>query len=297
MIELVIDARRRSLGGFDVGRVLPFHKRRMVGPFVFFDHMGPVDFPAGVSRDIDVRPHPHIGLSTLTYLFAGEIMHRDSVGSVQPIAPGEVNWMTAGSGVTHSERFERAQRAGDHVDGIQAWVALPEEFEETAPSFVHIEASGLPDLAEGDVDGRLIAGEAFGARAEVPVHSPLFYIHWTLPVGARLALPTDYPERAVYVASGAIEAGSTRLGPGQMAVFRPGAAPVLEALAPTVLLALGGEPIGPRFIDWNFVSSRKERIEQAKADWRAGRMKLPDHDSDEFIPLPPEPGAPANPMS
>src|SRR5690606_33219757 len=139
-----------------------------------------------------------------------------------------------------------------------AWVALPEEFEETAPSFVHIEASGLPDLAEGDVDGRLIAGEAFGARAEVPVHSPLFYIHWTLPVGARLALPTDYPERAVYVASGAIEAGSTRLGPGQMAGFRPGAAPVLEALAPTVLLALGGEPIGPRFIDWNFVSSRKE---------------------------------------
>lgn len=297
MIEQVIDARRHNLGGFEVGRVLPHRAQRMVGPFIFFDHMGPKVFAAGLPRDVDVRPHPHIGLSTLTYLFQGEIMHRDSVGSVQPIEPGEVNWMTAGSGITHSERFERARREGGPLDGIQAWVALPDGFEECDPSFQHIDRAGLPALSDGGVEGHLIAGAAFGLASAVPVHSPLFYLHWILPAGAKAAIPVDYPERAAYVSSGLIEVDGTQFKPGQMIVFRAGTSPVVTAPIPSVVMALGGEPVGPRFIDWNFVSSSKERIEQAKADWRAGRMKLPDQDAEEFIPLPPQPGAPANPMS
>jgi redox-sensitive bicupin YhaK (pirin superfamily) len=297
MIELVIDARRRSLGGFEVGRVLPVRQRRMVGPFAFFDHMGPVDFPPGIPRDVDVRPHPHIGLSTLTYLFTGEITHRDSVGSVQAIQPGEVNWMTAGRGITHSERFERARREGGRMDGIQAWVALPAGEEECAPAFDHVGSSGLPVLAEGGAEGRLIAGTAYGLASAVPVRSPLFYLHWALASGARMALPTDFPERAAYIASGCVEAGGERFEAGRMLVFRAGTAPVVTAVEPSVIMALGGEPVGPRFIDWNFVSSSRERIAQAKSDWRAGRMKLPDFDDREFVPLPPEPGAPANPMS
>jgi redox-sensitive bicupin YhaK (pirin superfamily) len=290
MIELVIPQRRRDLGGFEVGRVLPFPKRRMVGPFIFFDHMGPVDFPPGIPRSVDVRPHPHIGLSTLTYLFRGEIMHRDSVGSEQPIRPGEVNWMTAGRGITHSERFEQARRSGGPMDGIQAWIALPKEREESEPAFSH--HPNLP-LVENNV--RLIAGEAFGVKAPVPVHSPLFYLHADLSAGEQLALP-DYPERAVYVASGAIEAGGQRVEPSSMAVLAPGPA-TIRALARSTLIVIGGEPVGERYIEWNFVSSSKERIEQAKADWRAGRMKLPDLDHGEFIPLPGDPAPPANPMS
>ena len=297
MLDLVIDQRRRSLGGFEVGRVLPFAKRRMVGPFIFFDHMGPIDLPAGIPNDTDVRPHPHIGLSTITYLFDGEIMHRDSVGSEQPIRPGEVNWMTAGRGITHSERFERARREGGPLHGIQAWVALPEADEECAPDFSHHGLHDLPTFEEGGVTGRLIAGEAMGLRAPVRTHSPLFYLHLDLAPGARTAIPADYPERAVYVVRGGIEASGECFEEGQMLVLTPGAAVEIEAVGPAVVMALGGEPIGPRFIDWNFVSSSKERIEQAKADWRAGRMKLPDRDDKDFIPLPPEPGAPANPMS
>jgi redox-sensitive bicupin YhaK (pirin superfamily) len=289
VLELVIPQRRRDLGGFEVGRVLPFAKRRMVGPFVFFDHMGPVDFPPGIARSVDVRPHPHIGLVTLTYLFAGEIMHRDSVGSEQPIRPGEVNWMTAGSGITHSERFERARREGGHMDGIQAWVALPREKEEIAPAFSHHLAVAV------DRHVRLIAGEAFGHHSPVPVHSPLFYLHCELADSARAELPS-YAERAAYVASGAVEADGQRIDAGHMAVFGPGPA-VVRALGAATVMLLGGEPLGPRFIEWNFVSSSRERIEQAKADWRAGRMKLPDLDHDEFIPLPGEPPPPANPMS
>jgi redox-sensitive bicupin YhaK (pirin superfamily) len=297
MIDLVIAARRRDLGGFQVGRVLPFAKRRMVGPFIFFDHMGPVDFPPGIPREVDVRPHPHIGLSTLTYLFAGEIMHRDSVGSQQPIRPGEVNWMTAGHGITHSERFERARAQGGPLDGIQAWVALPDGEEECEPGFDHVGRDGLPILDDGSgAEGCLIAGEAFGARSAVPVRSPLFYVHWALATGARLPMP-HAPERALYVASGALDIDGTRHGPAQMVVFAPGELPAITAVEPSVVMALGGEPVGPRFIDWNFVSSSRERIEQAKADWRAGRMKLPYLDDAEFIPLPPEPGAPPNPMS
>jgi hypothetical protein len=296
MLEQVIEQRRRDLGGFEVGRVLPVAQRRMVGPFAFFDHMGPVDFPRGIPRTVDVRPHPHIGLATVTYLFEGEIMHRDSVGSEQPIRPGELNWMTAGRGITHSERFEKARSDGGPMHGIQAWVALPVEDEETAPTFDHYDAHALPAWQDAGVHARVIAGTAYGVAAPVRTLSPLCYVHCTLEAGARLPLPEEHAERAVYVVQGAVDVDGVRFEPGRMLVFRPGAAH-LTALAPSLLMLLGGAPLGPRFIEWNFVSSSRERIEQAKADWRAGRMKLPDLDNGEFIPLPPDPPPPPNPMS
>jgi redox-sensitive bicupin YhaK (pirin superfamily) len=297
MLDLVIDQRRRDLGGFEVGRVLPFPKRRMVGPFIFFDHMGPVDFPRGIPRSVDVRPHPHIGLATVTYLFDGEIMHRDSVGSEQPIRPGEVNWMTAGRGITHSERFERARAEGGRMHGIQAWVALPQGEEEIAPAFSHHDPSDLPTYESGGLWARLIAGEAFGAKAGVRTYSPMFYIHWRLAAGAKAELPAQYSERAAYVAAGSVEVDRQRFGVGQMLVFNPGKKPVvLAAVEPAVVMLLGGEPIGERFIEWNFVSSSRDRIEQAKSDWRSGRMKLPDLDNQEFTPLPQEPQTPGSPM-
>jgi hypothetical protein len=297
MIDLVIDARRRDLGGFEVGRVLPYPSHRMVGPFVFFDHMGPIDFAPGFPRSVDVRPHPHIGLSTVTYLFEGEITHRDSVGSEIAITPGDMNWMTAGRGITHSERFDRLRRTGGAMHGIQAWVALPTADEEVAPSFTHHGPDDLPTYEGGGMWARLVAGKAFGAEARVKTHSPMFYAHWRLDAGAKAQLPAEYPERAAYVVSGEVEVDGRSFGHGQMLVFS-GKDPVLfTATTPAVVMLLGGEPIGERFIEWNFVSSSKERIEQAKADWRAGRLKLPDLDHDEFIPLPGDPPPPANPMS
>jgi redox-sensitive bicupin YhaK (pirin superfamily) len=293
MIEMVIPQRRRSIGGFDVGRVLPAAERRMVGPFVFLDHMGPLDMPPGVSREVDVRPHPHIGLSTVTYLFSGEIVHRDSVGSEQAIRPGEVNWMVAGRGITHSERFERARREGDHLHGIQAWVALPKADEETEPSFSHHAGDDLPGWREGGVRGRLVAGDAFGLSARVRTHSPLFYAHLDMDAGATAALPLQ-PERALYVAAGAVDVEGQRCAAGEMAIIGPGR-DRLSALEPSIVMLLGGEPLGERFLYWNFVSSSTQRLEQAKADWLAGRMKLPDLDHDEFIPLPEEETAPPNP--
>ena len=297
MIEAVIEQRRRDLGGFEVGRLLPHPQRRMVGPFIFFDEMGPVDFPAGIARDVDVRPHPHIGLATVTYLFAGEIMHRDSVGSEQPIRPAEVNWMTAGRGITHSERFEHARRHGGLMHGIQAWVALPQEREEIEPSFSHHPAADLPTAQAGGVRLRAIAGEALGLKSRVPTYSPLFYLHAQLDRGAVLEMPHDYTERAVYVVSGEIEIEGNSHRPSRMLVFAAGEPASLRANSRAVVLLLGGEPVGPRYIEWNFVSSTRERIEQAKADWRAGRMKLPDLDDGEFIPLPEANPAPPNPMS
>jgi len=295
MIELVIDQRRKDLGGFEVGRVLPFHSHRMVGPFVFFDHMGPVEFAAGFGRNVDVRPHPHIGLSTVTYLFDGHITHRDSVGAIQEINPGEVNWMTAGRGITHSERFETLRAQGGKMHGIQAWVALPTELEETDPSFSNHGEGDLPTYEGGGMWARLIAGKAFGAEAKVKTHSPMFYVHWRLDAGATAELPAEYPERAAYVAQGAVEIDGRTFQAGQMIVFQPGQTVPVKAVTDAIVMLLGGEPVGPRFIEWNFVSSSKERLEQAKADWRAGRMKLPDADHDEFIPLPgePPPAAPA----
>jgi len=265
------------------------------GPFVFFDHMGPLDMAPGVSRAVDVRPHPHIGLATVTYLFSGEIMHRDSVGSEQAIRPGEVNWMVAGCGITHSELFERARREGDHVHGIQAWVALPRADEETEPSFSHHAGDDLPEWRDGGVRARLIAGEAFGLRAKVRTHSPLFYAHLEMDTGATMDVPRQ-TERALYVAAGAVEVDGQRCAAGEMAIIGPGPE-TLSALEASIVMLLGGEPLGERFLYWNFVSSSMERIEAAKADWRAGRMKLPDADDQEFIPLPGDPPPPANPMS
>jgi redox-sensitive bicupin YhaK (pirin superfamily) len=269
----------------------------MVGPFIFFDHLGPVELPKGLTRAADVRPHPHIGLATVTYLFAGEIMHRDSTAVQQAIRPGEVNWMTAGSGITHSERFERARREGGPMHAIQSWVALPTKDEETAPVFTHQPTAGLPVEEDGGVWLRVLAGEAFGLRSPVRVHSPLFYVHATLQPGARLSLSREHAERAAYLVSGAVSANGAELPPGQMIVSDDNSPLELEATAASVLMLLGGEPVGERFIEWNFVSSSKERIEQAKADWRAGRMKLPDADNAEFIPLPPDLHTSAGAMS
>ena len=286
MIDLIIDQRRRSLGGgFEVGRVLPFAKQRMVGPFIFFDHIGPVDFAAGIDRRADVRPHPHIGLSTVTYLFSGEVMHRDSLGFERPVRPQEVNWMTAGSGITHSERLEKARAVGDRLHGIQAWVALPTADEETAPAFTHYAGDDLPTWQVAGVRGHLIAGSAYGLTSKARTHSPLFYAHLELDAGATAEIPAGPGERAIYVATGAVELGGQALMAGQMAVVTPDAS-ALRAVQPSTVMALGGEPVGERFLYWNFVSSNPERLRQAGEDWKAGRMKLPDADDQEFTPLP-----------
>ncbi|MDP9055824.1 MAG: pirin family protein [Pseudomonadota bacterium] len=287
MIERIIDRRSHDLGGgLTVGRVLPFHARRMVGPYIFFDHLGPVDLAPGLPRDLDVRPHPHIGLATVTYLYDGAITHRDSLGFTQEIHPGEVNWMISGSGITHSERFDYARVHGAHMHGIQAWVALPEEFEEMAPSFHHHAGADLPTWDEPGVHGKLIAGSAEGMQAAVPVHSPQFYMHWTMATGARRTIPQEYSERAIYCAQGLVEVGGNELHTGQMAVLSPGGSVAVIAREPAIVMVLGGEPIGERFMLWNFVSSRHERLLQAKEDWNQGRMKLPDADRAEFIPFP-----------
>lgn len=289
MIELVIEQRRRDLGGgFEVGRVLPFAKQRMVGPFIFFDHMGPFDLAPGVDRSMDVRPHPHVGLSTVSYLFSGEIMHRDSLGYEQAIRPHEVNWMTAGSGITHSERLEHARARGDHLHGIQAWVALPTEYEEVAPSFSHHAGSDLPQWTDAGVTGQLIAGSAYGLTAGAQTHSPLFYAHLDMEPGASAEIPGGHSERALYIAAGAVEMDSARYEAGRMLVLGAAASRVRATEHATVML-LGGEPVGERFLYWNFVSSSRDRLAQAASDWKAGRMKLPDADGAEFIPLPDEP--------
>lgn len=297
MLDLVIETRRHDLGGFEVGRVLPFRRRRMVGPFIFFDRMGPQTLPAPIPKQTDVRPHPHIGLSTVTYLFEGEMTHRDSTGATQVIHPGALNWMTAGAGITHSERFDGMRERGGAMDGIQSWVAVPQENEEDAPSFDHYAAEVLPAIDDEGVTMRMIAGSAYGLRSPAKTHSPLFYVHAELKVGARIELPHEYEERAAYVARGSIEIGGTRCETGRMPVLAQGAAATLTALEDCRLMLLGGDRLGPRHIWWNFVSSRKDRIAQAAADWRAGRIALPPMDDAEFIPLPESADAPANPMS
>jgi redox-sensitive bicupin YhaK (pirin superfamily) len=299
MLDLVIESRPRDLGGgLEVGRVLPFARRRMVGPFTFLDHMGPASFRSG--EGIDVRPHPHIGLATVTYLFDGEIHHRDNLGVSQKIKPGEVNWMTAGSGIVHSERTDPSLRSsGGLMHGMQAWVALPREDEETDPAFAHHAAEVLPELSDGGVWARLIAGSAYGLSNAVRIFSPLFYLHAELAAEARIAMPADHAERAAYVVSGAVEHEGVRHEAGRMLVFAAGGEPVVTAVdGPVRLMLLGGANIGPRFIWWNLVSSRQERIEQAKADWKAGRMALPQDDNAEFIPLPedPPPHEPTHPV-
>lgn len=297
MIDMIIEQRRRSLGGgMEVGRVLPFAKRRMVGPFIFFDHIGPLDMPQGIDRSVDVRAHPHIGLSTVTYLFAGEIMHRDSLGYELPVRPHEVNWMTAGSGITHSERFEHARAHGDHLHGIQAWVALPDGMEEIAPSFSHHAGDDLPQWDAAGVVGQLIAGSAYGLTAGAATHSPLFYAHLDMAPGSTAEIPGGYKERALYIATGAVEFDGMRHESGRMLVLGAAASRV-KALQHSTVMVLGGEPVGERHLYWNFVSSSKDRLAQAAADWNAGKMKLPDADDKEFIPLPDEPKPPAPAMS
>ena len=292
MIELVIPARKKDLGGFEVGRVLPFARRRMVGPFIFLDHMGPADFAAG--RGIDVRPHPHIGLATVTYLFEGEILHRDSLGSVQPIRPGEVNWMTAGQGIVHSERTGASIRArASRVHGMQSWVALPYEAEEIEPSFAHYDAGLLPKFEDGGVRATLVAGTAYGIKSPVVTFSPMVYAYVELGAGARIALPSEHEERAAYIVNGYVEVGGAVHHNGNLIVFGKGEDSIAAVDGPVRFMLLGGANIGPRHIWWNLVSSSLDRMEAAKADWRAGRMKLPPGDDQDFIPLPDEPSAPA----
>ncbi len=289
MIERIIDKRIHDLGGgFEVGRLLPFHARRMVGPYIFFDHMGPMELAPGIPKELDVRPHPHIGISTVTYLYSGAITHRDSLGYTQEIKPGEVNWMTSGSGITHSERLEYARANGALMHGIQAWVALPTENEEDDPSFHHHAGDDLPTWEEAGLRGRMIAGSAEGMTASVNTLSPQFYMHWEMDAGASRTIPAEYSERAIYVASGSAQVGGQALGAGQMAILDAGAEVPVCANEASTIMVLGGEPIGQKFMLWNFVSSSKERLEQAKEDWKQGRMKLPDADNQEFTPFPEE---------
>ena len=296
-IEQVIPARRRDLGGFEVGRVLPAGRRRMVGPFIFFDHIGPATLAPPLPRSMDVRPHPHIGLATVTYLFDGEMTHRDSLGCEQVIRPAEVNWMTAGRGISHSERFEGMRERGGLLHGIQAWVALPDGHEEVEPAFEHYARERLP-LIEGEGwSARVIAGELLGAKSAVRTHSPLTYAHLELAAGAQFTVPDFGFERAVFVARGAVDVGGSAGAPAQMLVLGGGATPTIVAREPSTLMLLGGEPVGARYIWWNFVSSRRERLEQARADWNAGRMPRPVGDADEWIPAPDDPMPAPHPPS
>ena len=286
VVATVIDGRPRDLGGFEVRRVLPSSARRMVGPFIFFDQMGAAVFAPG--RGMDVRPHPHIGLATVTYLFEGEILHRDSLGSQQPIRPGDVNWMTAGRGIVHSERTPPEHRQnGSRLHGLQLWVALPREHEEGEPSFRHYPGSDLPAHDQGGVRLRVLAGSAYGVSSPVEILSPLFYVDAVMPEGSELALPSGHEERAAYVVDGALHCGAERAEVGRMLVFSKEAKVVLRAERATRIVLVGGAPLdGERYIDWNFVSSSKERLEQAKRDWRAGRFPKVPGDELEFIPLP-----------
>ncbi|MDX2112295.1 MAG: pirin family protein [Alphaproteobacteria bacterium] len=286
LIELTIEPREKDLGGFSVRRILPFAKRRMVGPFIFLDHMGPAQFTAG--HGLDVRPHPHIGLSTVTYLFEGEIQHRDTLGSNLAISPGAVNWMTAGRGIVHSERTDVAQRAGaSRLHGLQSWVALPKEFEEIAPEFHHHGAATLPEFSLGGAQLKLICGRAFGHEAPVKVYSPIFYVDVQMPAGSSMALPPEYRERALYLVSGKLRIGSNIISPLTLPVFEAGGDIRIEALEEARFVLLGGEPFAePRFIWWNFVSTSEDRIAQAKEDWQQGRFGTVPGDDKEFIPLP-----------
>ncbi|HVT52370.1 MAG TPA: pirin family protein [Dongiaceae bacterium] len=285
-IELTIEPRVRDIGHFSVHRLLPVAQRRSVGPFVFLDRMGPHTFAAG--EGMDVRPHPHIGLATVTYLFEGEIMHRDTLGSVQAIRPGDVNWMTAGSGIAHSERTPAEQRhGGASAFGIQSWVALPKAREEAAPAFFHHGKDALPEGEQGGgVRIRVIAGSAFGLTSPVATFVETLYCDVTMPTHGRLTVPNEHAERAVLPISGEIAIDGHPVPPGALLVLRPGIAVTVEALDPARLMLIGGEPLdGPRHIWWNFVSSSKDRIEQAKADWKSGRFGQVPGET-EFIPLP-----------
>jgi len=285
-LDLVIVPRTRDLGdGFAVRRALPHGRRQMVGPFIFFDHFGPVQFISG--QGMDVRPHPHIGLATVTYLFDGSIMHRDSEGNVQEIQPGAMNLMTAGRGIAHSERTPDVQRAnGQKMLGLQSWIALPKDREEIAPTFQHYGAESLPHVRDTGFTARVIAGRSFGVASNVDMVSPWFYVEVALDEGKSVPLDADHEERAIYLVDGEIEiAGDRHEGP-RMLIFRPGDRITVRATRPTRMMFLGGTALeGPRYVWWNFVSSSKERIEQAKEDWKSERFEAVPNET-EFIPLP-----------
>jgi len=280
----------KNLGGFTVKRVLPSASHKMVGPFIFFDHMGPATFMPG--QGVEVRAHPHIGLATVTYLFEGTILHRDSLGTVQPIHPGDVNWMTAGRGIAHSERTPEDLRAtGSSLEGIQTWVALPDEHETTEPFFEHHPAATLPTIDEPGVAMRVIAGTAFGKASPARTFSDLFYVAVDMEPRSRIVIPDEYPERAVYAVSGEALLDGVPLEVNRMAVLPPSRPVVLEATTRTRLMLLGGKPLGDRFIWWNFVSSSREAISEAKERWRADRFGQVPNETDR-IPLPDEPKSP-----
>jgi redox-sensitive bicupin YhaK (pirin superfamily) len=291
-IDTLIIPRARDIGGFEVRRALPAPERQLVGPFIFFDQMGPAEFLQG-GGGIDVRPHPHIGLATVTYLYKGEFQHRDSLGTNQMIYPGAVNWMIAGRGITHSERTSESTRQNPHsLFGIQTWVALPEHAEDDAPSFEHVPADALPTVEDGGAHARLILGRAYGEAVSVKTHTDLFYVDATLQPGAVIPLPDDHEDRGIYVVGGAVTIAGQRFEDGRMMVFRPGDAISVQACERGArLMLLGGDTLnGPRHIWWNFVSSSREKIEHAKQAWKsadfdAGPFRLPPDDADEFIPL------------
>jgi hypothetical protein len=285
-LELVIVPRSVDLGDFEVRRALPHTTRRTVGPFVFFDHFGPAEFKAG--KGLDVRPHPHIGLSTLTYLYDGEIIHRDNLGVKAPIRPGEVNWMTAGRGIVHSERTDAARRqGGEPLHGLQLWVGMPSKDEEIDPSFAHLGGGELPIVKGEGKTARIVAGKMFGARSPLATTSDTLFADIALDAGTAMPLDADYEERAVYVVSGEIDIEGDRFGLGRLLVIRPGDRITVKANSAARVSVVGGAPLdGPRYVWWNFVSSRKERIEQAKDEWKQGRFGKISGDEIEFIPLP-----------
>ena len=282
-IEVVVKPKPTDLGEFTVRRALPTPERRAVGPFIFFDHMGPAEFPP--DQGVQVRPHPHIGLSTVTYLFEGEIIHRDSLGYVQPIQAGAVNLMTAGRGIVHSERAGDDLTTTSYLHGIQTWMALPVDEEECDPDFVHYPADDLPDFEYDGVAVRVIIGEAWGRRSPVAVKAPTLYVECRMPKGTALTLPTDYEETGAYIVAGEVSVDGRQLSGGLLAVARPGRAARLEAVEDSHIMICGGANLGERHLWWNLVSSSKERIEQAKEDWLEKRFD-PVPGETEFIPLP-----------
>jgi redox-sensitive bicupin YhaK (pirin superfamily) len=290
MPDLIITSRTAAISKYmTVKRILPFRQRRMVGPFIFMDHGGPVTEVPTPPSNLDVLPHPHIGLSTVSYLLGGQVTHRDSLGVEQIILPGEVNWMTAGKGIAHSERFEDPSTlASGKLELLQTWVALPEKDEESDPSFENYKPEKLPVFSEKGIRLRLIAGNAYGLRNDVKTHSPLFYLHGEMEKNSSLQLPTEHAERAIYIAHGSLTINGQTYNAGQMIVFSKNEDTTFTAEEKSTIMLLGGEPLGERYIWWNFVSSKRERIEQAKEDWKQGRIILPPNDNKEFVPLPEE---------
>ena len=286
-VSLFINAKERDLGNLAIKRYLPHDLQRKVGPFVFFDHMGPADF--GPGQGVDIRPHPHVCLATITYLISGSLVHRDSLGYVQEILPGEVNWMTAGRGIVHSERTGPAARAsGQNLHGLQVWVALPEEFEEVEPEFFHYEKEEIPQWQHENSTMRLIAGTAYGETSPVRTYSRLFYLDVEIPASGEISLPNDYSERGMYLISGVLQYNEALIEAGTMVIFNEDAVVEIQASRDSRLVMFGGDPLTERHLEWNFVASSRKRLEQARDDWENGRFQAIPDDAGESIPYPRE---------